>query len=287
MTIASSSRTVVPPAEKPGNFSGANFKGWQQRVFFWLTTLGIEKFTSEDPSVHAVDMSDNEKFMIVEAWKQADFLCKGYILNALEDDLYNVYSAVKISKELWDALEKKYKTEDACLKKFVVFKFLDYKMIDSKIVGTQIEEDNKKAEKMSRRNSMIMGANIIEEIAPKSKKRKRSSDRLRSRTKRNSRATATIVKKAGHKAPDCRLPKKDKKKGQANIVEKNDDIDDLCAMLSECNLVKNPKERWIEPLDIFVLSKKHLRLTLLLAPKKSFPWEILQQPKLKVMGSYS
>lgn len=37
-------------------------------------------------------------------------------------------------------LRKKYKTEDACLKKFVVAKFLDYKMIDIKTVGTQVQE---------------------------------------------------------------------------------------------------------------------------------------------------
>ncbi|XP_070039246.1 uncharacterized protein [Nicotiana tomentosiformis] len=138
--IDSSSRIVVPLAEKPGKFSVANFKGWQQRVFFWLITLGMQKFTSKDPPVLAADMPDNEKFMIVDAWKHAAFLCKGYILSVLEDDLYNVYSAMKTSKELWDALEKKYKTEDASLKKFVVAKFLDYKMIDNKTFGTQVQE---------------------------------------------------------------------------------------------------------------------------------------------------
>ncbi|XP_070018059.1 uncharacterized protein [Nicotiana sylvestris] len=98
------------------------------------------KFTSEEPLVPAVDISYNEKFMIIEAWKQADFLCKVYILISLEDDLYNVYSAMNTSKELWDALEKKYKTEDAYLKKFMVAKFQDYKMIDGKTVGIQVQE---------------------------------------------------------------------------------------------------------------------------------------------------
>lgn len=304
-TIASSSRTAVPPTEKLGKFSGANFKGWQQRVFFWLTTLGMQKFTSEEPPVPAADIPDNEKFMIVEAWKQANFLCKGYILSALEDDLYNVYSAMNTSKELWDALEKKYKTKDACLKKFVVAKFLDYKMIDSKTVGTQvqefqlifhdliaesmvvneafqvaamieklpppwrdfknylkykrkemkledlvirlkIEEDNKTADKKSRGNSTIMGAIIVEETAPKSKKRKRSSGQTKEQNKKKFKGSCYNCGKIGHKAPDCRLPKKYKKKEHANIVEKNDDIDDLCAMLSECNLVGNPKEWWID-----------------------------------------
>ena len=85
-------------------------------------------------------MLDRKKFMIVEAWKQSDFLCKSYILSALEDELYNVYSAITISKELWNVLEKKYKKEDACLKIFVVAKFLDYKMVDSKTVGSQVQE---------------------------------------------------------------------------------------------------------------------------------------------------
>lgn len=44
------------------------------------------------------------------------------------------------SKELWDALEKKYKTEDAGLKKFIAAKFLDYKMVDGKSVVTQVQE---------------------------------------------------------------------------------------------------------------------------------------------------
>ena len=131
---------AVPLAKKPGKFSGVNFKGWKKRVFFWLTTLGLQKFTNEETPVHATDMSNRERLMIIEAWTQADFLCKGYILNALEDDLYSVYSAMTTSKELWNALKKKYKTEDACLKKFVVTKFLDYKMSDSKIVGSQVRE---------------------------------------------------------------------------------------------------------------------------------------------------
>ena len=79
-------------------------------------------------------MQEMEKFINIEAWKQADFLCKGYILSELEDDLYNVYSAITTSKELWDALDKKYKIEYACLEIFVVAKFLDYKMVDSKLL---------------------------------------------------------------------------------------------------------------------------------------------------------
>ncbi|KAK2996877.1 hypothetical protein RJ639_025835, partial [Escallonia herrerae] len=95
----------------------------------------------------------------VDAWKHSDFLCKNYILNGLDNALYNVYSPMLNAKALWESLEKKYKTKDACSKKFVVGKFLDFKIVDSKthkrkeikledlIVRLRIEEDNRQFEK--------------------------------------------------------------------------------------------------------------------------------------------
>ncbi|PHT73318.1 Beta-amyrin synthase [Capsicum annuum] len=107
--IATSSRTNAPPtmvpAEKPEKFLGIDFKRWQQKMFFYLTTL-----------------------------------CLNYILSGLQDNLYSVYSGTKTSKELWGALERKYKTEDAGIKKFLVAQFLDFKMIDSKSVVSQNED---------------------------------------------------------------------------------------------------------------------------------------------------
>ncbi|KAK3003751.1 hypothetical protein RJ639_018321 [Escallonia herrerae] len=74
------------------------------------------------------------------AWKHSDFLCKNYILNGLDNALYNVYSPMVNAKALWESLERKYKTEDAGSKKFVVGKFLDFKMVDSKTVISQVQE---------------------------------------------------------------------------------------------------------------------------------------------------
>ena len=39
---------------------------------------------------------------------------------------------------------------------------------------------------------------------------------------------------------------KGKGNSQANIMEKMEDADDLCAMTSECNLVGNPKEWFLD-----------------------------------------
>ncbi|XP_070025711.1 uncharacterized protein [Nicotiana sylvestris] len=208
---------------------------------------------------------------------------------------------MKTSKELWNALEKKYKTENAGLKNFVAAKFLDFKMVDDKsvimqvqelqvivhdllaedmvineafqvaafleklpqlwkdfknylkqkrkeitfedlIVRIQIEEDNKAAEKKSRGNSTIMGANIVEEASTSNKKRKKPSEPKNYPSNKKFKDNFHNYGKVGHKVMDCRTPKKDKKKSQANMVEKNDEIEDLCAMLSECSLVGNHKE---------------------------------------------
>ena len=61
VAVAAPTRTLLPQAGKPSKFTGVNFKGWQQRVFLWLSTLGLQKFTSKDTQVHADDMSDREK----------------------------------------------------------------------------------------------------------------------------------------------------------------------------------------------------------------------------------
>ena len=62
------------------------------------------------------------------------------MLNSLIDLQYNVYSMKKSAKELWESLDKKYKTKDAGTKKFVVGRFLNYKMADSKTVVSQVQE---------------------------------------------------------------------------------------------------------------------------------------------------
>ncbi|KAK3042433.1 hypothetical protein RJ639_000157 [Escallonia herrerae] len=65
---------------------------------------------------------------------------ENYILNGLDNALYNVYSPMVKSKALWESLERKYKTEDAGSKKFVVGKFLYFKMVDSETVISQVQE---------------------------------------------------------------------------------------------------------------------------------------------------
>ena len=51
-----------------------------------------------------------------------------------------MYSPIKTARELWESLDRKYKTVDAGMKKFIVARFLDYKMVDSKTIISQVQD---------------------------------------------------------------------------------------------------------------------------------------------------
>ena len=53
--------------------------------------------------------------------------------------LYNVYSPIKMTRELWEFLDRKYKTEDTGMEKFVVGRFLDYKMVMDQLISTRLD----------------------------------------------------------------------------------------------------------------------------------------------------
>ncbi|WJZ96894.1 hypothetical protein VitviT2T_015540 [Vitis vinifera] len=210
----------VSPGEKPEKFSGLNFKRWQQKMLFYLTTLNLARFLTEDAPKLKEDEHDIQVISAIDAWKHSDFLCRNYVMNGLADSLYNVYSDKKTAKELWESLDRKYKTEDVGAKKFVVGRFLDYKMVDSKTVTN----NNKgKGSKLGPKGGI-------------SKKPKFQGKCFN-------------CGKQGHKSVDCRLPKKNKPK-EANVIDditKNVYDIDLTTVVSEVNLVgSNPKEWWID-----------------------------------------
>ena len=129
-----------PSDEKLDKFNGTDFKRWQQKMLFYLTTMNLANIIREDVPKATTDPPTREMLLTIEAWKQSDFLCRNYILNRLENNLYDIYSSYKTAKEVWEMLEKKYKTEDAGAKKFVIGKFLKYNMADTKTVIKQVEE---------------------------------------------------------------------------------------------------------------------------------------------------
>ena len=85
----------------------------------------------------------------LDAWIENDFLCKNYILNGLADDLYDYYNCDKSAKEIWEALQKKYDTEEAGTKKYAVSRYMKFQMIDRKSVEAQSHELQKIAHEIT------------------------------------------------------------------------------------------------------------------------------------------
>ena len=134
--------TAIPihHSEKPEKFNGLNFKKWQQKMLFYLMTLNLTRFLTEEPPKLSERETDMQVVNAINAWKHSDFLCRNYVMNRLHDSLYNIYCAIKTAKELWESLDLKYKIEDVRAKKFVVSRFLHFKMVDSKTVISQVQE---------------------------------------------------------------------------------------------------------------------------------------------------
>lgn len=109
-------------------------------MLLYLTTLHLAKFLNEYVPIMQEGKNNMASLIALDYLKYPNFLCKNYIMNVLDNALYSLYCSKKYVKELWESLEKKYKTEDTRTKKFIVRKFLDYKIVYSKMVISQVQK---------------------------------------------------------------------------------------------------------------------------------------------------
>ncbi|XXG54030.1 hypothetical protein AAC387_Pa03g2009 [Persea americana] len=226
--VSTPAPVIVNNGEKPEKFNGTEFKRWQQKILFYLTTLNLARFLHEESPALIEGETDKQVIAAVEAWKHADFLCRNYTLNELNNTLYNVYCSLKIAKELWDSLDKK----------------------------LMIEEDNRASEKKAGKTFTEAKANVVEQ-GHNSKKRKNppSGPKQGPNDNKKFKGKCYVCDKPGHRAKDCRKRKDQgntsKKLVQANMTELDTlsaDVSDinLSAVVSEVNLVGNTREWWVD-----------------------------------------
>ncbi|XP_022867434.1 uncharacterized protein LOC111387134 [Olea europaea var. sylvestris] len=95
-------------------FDGTNFTRWQDKLKFLLTALKV--FYILDPDLAPLPKPTNgeSKAIMTERQKRQEneLICHGHILNALSDRLYDLYTNTTTAKEIWEALESKYKAEE-------------------------------------------------------------------------------------------------------------------------------------------------------------------------------
>ncbi|GJU61309.1 zinc finger, CCHC-type containing protein [Tanacetum coccineum] len=124
---------------KLDKFEGHDFRRWQKKMHFLLTTLKVV-YVLTTPMPELLEDATVEAIRRRAKWENDDYICRGHILNGMSDSLFDVYTNVESAKELWDSLESKYMAEDSSSKKFLVSNFNNYKMVDSRPVMEQYNE---------------------------------------------------------------------------------------------------------------------------------------------------
>ncbi|RVW93366.1 Retrovirus-related Pol polyprotein from transposon TNT 1-94 [Vitis vinifera] len=123
-------------------FDGSNFTRWRDKVRFLLTALKI--FYILDPTLAPLpEPKENDTPQVVAVRKKREedeLICRGHILNALSDRLYDLYTNTNSAREIWEALENKYKAEEEGTKKFLISQYMDFKFFDEKPLLPQIHE---------------------------------------------------------------------------------------------------------------------------------------------------
>nr|GFA53336.1 zinc finger, CCHC-type [Tanacetum cinerariifolium] len=110
MTTRESVKDMTSKFDKLVKFEGQDFRRWQKKMHFLLTTLKVV-YVLSTPSP---EWSENENLETTRKrmkWENDDYICRGHIMN-----------------------------EDASSKKFLVSNFMNYKMVDTRPVMEQFHE---------------------------------------------------------------------------------------------------------------------------------------------------
>ena len=89
-----------------------------------IPNYALKLFYVLDPNLMHFPTTSDEDTSEIKAQRKKrgedELICKGHILNTLSDCLYDLYTSMKSPKEIWNALEAKYKTEKVCMNKFII-----------------------------------------------------------------------------------------------------------------------------------------------------------------------
>lgn len=115
-------------------FDGTNYTRWKDKLKFFLTAprifyiLDLKLAPLPELTNGEIEAVRNER----QKYQEDELICSGHILNALSDRLYDLYTNTTLAREIWDALENKYKAkEEGIIFFFLISKYFDFKFLEN------------------------------------------------------------------------------------------------------------------------------------------------------------
>nr|GFB89515.1 zinc finger, CCHC-type [Tanacetum cinerariifolium] len=240
---------------KLDHIDGGCFKRWQKKMKLLLATLKVayvltKPYPEEFKNKTLAASRERLKF------ENDDFISHGHILNAMSDPLFDVYQYYSTAKELWNALEERYFTEDATMASIInklpstwkdIKKNLKHHKDDLSLkdLGKHllIEEHYRLENKTNDDTSKV---HVVEEKRESSKasgKKCTRDDKDKKKSKKNKKDFICYnCKKPGHFNRECCALKKKHDGGNDN---KNKD-NNFVSMISEAFSLKEEKSWWVD-----------------------------------------
>jgi hypothetical protein len=117
---------------KPNPFDGKIFMIWRAMMELWLIVMSCYHVAQGKPENLAPE--DEPKFRV------ADNLFQGAVISALYSKYEKSYISCASGKELWDALEAKFRISDAGSELYLMEQLFDYKMVKNYFVVEHTHE---------------------------------------------------------------------------------------------------------------------------------------------------
>ena len=86
-----------PDVLKLDRFDGTNFTRWKDKLFFFLTELGVAYLLSPNlPAIPKQSEVENEEIKVSrKKCTEDEIRCRGYILNSLSNRLYDMFRSIR------------------------------------------------------------------------------------------------------------------------------------------------------------------------------------------------
>ncbi|GJX32188.1 hypothetical protein Tco_0242043 [Tanacetum coccineum] len=136
---------------KLDRFDGCTYTRWADKMKFLLILLKV--YYVLDPTLAPIPnnpipkpgqpvdekrVAELKKMRMIH--KENEIICCDHIKNALSDTFYDLYASVTNPRELWSALEFKYKPHEKSTNKYLVSKLFEYATIEGKSIMEQVHE---------------------------------------------------------------------------------------------------------------------------------------------------